>query len=144
MKFSHGLSGKWSEPLTPYCDPLEILELPLEWSLVLPLPPLRQLPLRRSLQNRLPLHQPHQQSSPIRPLARQNFIRYLIILSILWVYLPKPALQTAELNQSTKVESLQDRLILRKNPSSVSPATITSSLVHGLAFASITFLTLSL
>lgn len=138
-KFLHGLSGKWSEHLTPCCDQLEILELRLGWCLVLPLPPLRQLPFRRSLRTRhlLPPLRLSGLNQVITSLVLQNFIHYPTILSIPWDYLPKPALQTAELKQSIKVELLQDRLVLVKPPSLVSPVTITSSLVHAFAFASI-------
>ena len=66
----------------------------------------------------------------ITSLDLQNFIRYPIILSILWDYLPKPALQTAELKQLIKVEWLQDRLVLVKTLSLVSPVTTISNLVH--------------
>jgi len=144
MKFLPDLSGKWSERLTPFCDQLEILELHLGWCLVLPRPPIRRSPLRRSLQTRHLLHQSLQPSA-IRHIITnrqplQNFIRYPIILSILWDCLPKRALQTAELKQPTKVELLQDPLSLVKTLSSVSQVTITSNLVHGLAFAMIIFL----
>ena len=130
-KFLHGLSGKWSEHLTPCYDQLETLELRLGWCLALPLPPLKQLPFRRSLQTRLLLlHLPSDLSQVISSLVLQNFIHYPIILSILWDYLPKPVLQTAELKQSIKVEWLQDRLVLAEILSLVSPVTITLSLVH--------------
>ena len=143
-KFLHGLSGKWSEHLTPYCDQLVILELPLEWSLVLPLLPPRQLPLRRSLQTLHPLHRPLRPSAINQAIPRhlvlQNFIHYLTMFSILWDYLPKPVLQTAGPKQPIKLDLSQDRLILMKTLSLASLVIITSSLVHSLTFPLIIFL----